>query len=187
LRAAVSPERLSYQPLSRRDSALEDSHTPSKTQRKRDRLRLQALGEELIDLSADQLAQLQLPERLLDAVRHAQTIKRFGALRRQRQYIGRLMREVDSEAIAAKLAAWEGTSRSATAYLHTVERWRTRLLEDDTALAEFTTRYAGCDTQRLRQLIGNAKQEAQAGETPHSYRALFRALRDIIPEGDSNA
>src|SRR5689334_8880809 len=99
-------------------NALDDTSEVSKTQRKRQMLELQDLGEALVRLTEAQLEELGLPERLLDAVLEARRISKFGALRRQLQYIGRLMRDVDAEAIAAKLEAWRGTSREATAYLH---------------------------------------------------------------------
>src|SRR6185503_17138270 len=77
----------------------------SKTQRKRQMLELQTLGERLTALSEEQLEELELPERLFDAIIAAKRITKFGGLRRQMQYIGRLMREVDSAPIAARLEA----------------------------------------------------------------------------------
>jgi ribosome-associated protein len=85
----------------------------SKTRRKREMHARQQIGEELVQLSEAQLAQLDLPERLLEAVRMARRIQSFGALRRQMQFIGRLMREVDAVTIAARLEAWKGGSRRA--------------------------------------------------------------------------
>ena len=98
----------------------------SKTQRKRAMLDLQALGAALVELSETRLAELDLPERLLDAILEAKRIAKFGALRRQLQYVGKLMRDaqLDVPAIEAKLEAWNGPSRQATAYLHLLERWR---------------------------------------------------------------
>jgi len=85
---------------------VEESTSLSKTQRKRQMLQLQALGETLTALTEEQLNELALPELLLDAVLQAKRIHKRGALRRQLQYIGRLMREVDSEAISARLHGW---------------------------------------------------------------------------------
>jgi ribosome-associated protein len=164
------------------DLHVDESSPLSKTRRKHQMLELQTLGEALTALSEEQLAQLELPERLLDAVLQAKSIHKFGALRRQLQYIGRLMREVDSDAIAARLDAWKGVSREATARLHLLERWRDRLLDDDGAVSELATSYPGCDTQRLRTLIRNARQERDAGRPPRNFRALFQELRTIIPE-----
>jgi ribosome-associated protein len=160
---------------------MDDQTTVSKTQRKRESLALQELGEELAQLSREQLAELNLPEPLLQALLEAKQIDKFGAQRRQRQYIGRLMHEVDSQAIAARLEFWKGSSRAATTYLHVLERWRTRLLEDEAALGELAQVYPGSDVQRLRQLVRNVRREHDEGKPPRSYRALYRELRRIIP------
>jgi ribosome-associated protein len=154
----------------------------SKTRRKRAAHALQELGEELVGLGESQLAQLALPELLLDAVLQARRINKFGALRRQVQYIGRLMRDVDAAAIAAQLEAWKGQSRQSVAYLHQVERWRVRLLDSDEALSEFVAAHPACDVQRLRALIREARKEQATKGAPRSYRELFQALKASIPE-----
>ena len=158
----------------------------SKTQRKRDSHALQSLGEELTELTQEQLAELALPERLLDAVLAAKSITKFGALRRQLQYIGRLMHDVDGKAIAARLEAWKGQSRAATAHLHLLERWRTRLLDDETALDDLAAAYPGRDTQKLRELVRNVQRERAEGKPPRSYRALFQELRRMVPDPVNN-
>jgi len=169
-------------PTARKQSnATADQATISKTQRKRTSLALQDLGKELTRLTAEQLAELELPERLLDAVLAAQRISKFGALRRQLQYIGRLMHDVEADAIAARLRTWQGVSREANAYLHRLERWRTRLLQDETALELLAQSYPDCDTQRLRQLVRSAQREALERKPPRSSRALLQELRRILP------
>ena len=75
--------------------------TPSKTRRKREMLALQELGVELVGLDDEQLAALNLPDALRDAVVQARRITRFEARRRQLQYIGKLMRGVDPDASPA--------------------------------------------------------------------------------------
>lgn len=89
---------------------VQDPDRVSKSQRKREMLALQDLGKELVALGPNQLAQLDLPASLLEAVRVAQRISAFGARRRQLQYIGRLMREVEAAPIRARLDAWKGAS-----------------------------------------------------------------------------
>lgn len=153
----------------------------SKTRRKREMQARQDLGEELVALSEARLGELDLPERLLDAVLHAKRINRFGALRRQLQYIGRLMREVDAVAIEARLEAWKAPSRRATAYLHALERWRERLLASDAALAELAQTYPAGDLQRVRLLVHDARREQAMNAPPASFRALFLALKTIVP------
>jgi ribosome-associated protein len=161
---------------------VQDEEKPSKTQRKRAMHELQALGERLAELNPEQLAAVALPEDLREAVERARRITRHEARRRQLQYIGRLMRSVDPEAIREKLKAWDGVSAGETARLHRIERWRERLIEDDGALGALAGAHPGIDTQRLRALVRNTREERNAGRPPRAYRELFRALREIVGE-----
>ena len=162
-------------------SQVEEEVQPSRTKRKHDDQALQDLGEELVAVGEDKLAELGLPERLRDAVMQARAISKFGALRRQMQYIGRLMREEgDSETIRARLDAWKGVSVEQTARLHLIERWRIRLLNDEKALEELIIEYPGADIQQLRTLMRNAKREAEASKPPKSFRELFHVLRETL-------
>ena len=157
-----------------------DQDRPSKTQMKQRMHELQALGERLIELSPAQLDSMGLPEFLHDAVLEAQRTPGRESRRRQLQYVGRLMREVDAEPIREKIAAWDGVSSQHTARVHLAERWRARLLENEAALAELADAHPGLDAQRLRQLIRSARAERDAGKPPKHFRELFRALRDIL-------
>lgn len=76
---------------------------PSKTQRKREMHALQALGESLVRLEDDEIARLPIDERLADAVRDARAMRSGEARRRQLQFIGRLMRSVDVDALRGAL------------------------------------------------------------------------------------
>lgn len=151
----------------------------SRTRLKKQMTELQDLGAELTLLNAEQLAEIALPESLQDAVLAAKRMTRFEARRRQLQYIGRLMRQVDPGPIRAHLERWKASSREHTARLHQVERWRERLLADDAALGELA-RERPCDIQRLRTLVRNARREREANAPPRSFRALFQALREIV-------
>ncbi|HEY5928724.1 MAG TPA: ribosome biogenesis factor YjgA [Burkholderiales bacterium] len=159
---------------------MEDEVQISKTQRKRESHSLQDIGEELVALSVERLESLNLPQNLLDAVLDAKRISKFGALRRQMQYIGRLMREIDAEPIRERLDGWKGQSAAEIAKMHQIERWRTRLLDDDQALGELATAHPGADIQRLRALIRNTQREAEAKKPPKSFRELYQALREIL-------
>ena len=164
---------------------------PSKTKIKKQMHELQDIGEQLVALSKDQLKEIDLPETLLDAIVEAKRITKFGAIKRQMQYIGRLMRHVDAAPIVAKLEVWSGKSSRHIAYMHRLERWRERLLESDGALTELLAEYPQADAQRLRTLIRNALKEKELLKPPKSYREIFQVLREILPEptfipGDSN-
>ena len=155
---------------------------PSKTKIKQQMHDLQDIGEQLVALSKDQLKEVDIPETLRDAILEAKRITKFGAVKRQMQYIGRLMRDVDAEPIIAKLDVWGGKSHQHIAYLHRVERWRARLLESDAALTELLAAYPDVDAQRLRALIRNAHKEKELNKPPKSYREIFQVLREILPE-----
>lgn len=162
---------------------MEDDDKPSKTRRKKDMLALQSLGEALVELSAEQLNAVELPEALRDAVLEARRLNRHEARRRQMQYIGRLMRDVDPAPIRAKLDEYAGHSAAATAALHRAERWRDRLLEDDDALTEFARTYPHAELQVLRTAVREARKERLAGQAPRHYRELFRLIRQVDEAG----
>ncbi|BBH13701.1 ribosome biogenesis factor YjgA [Chromobacterium haemolyticum] len=154
----------------------------SKSQRKRDMDALQDLGRELVELSKDTLKKMQLPEDLLTAILDYKRFTAHGALRRQLQYIGKLMRDVDPEPIQQYLQILKGESSEHIAWQHLLERWRERLMEDDKMLASFVTDFPAADPQQLRTLIRNARKEKQDNKPPKSFRLLYQAVKDVIPE-----
>jgi ribosome-associated protein len=154
----------------------------SKTRRKKDMHALQSLGASLVDLSAAHLERMVLPEELGAAVREARRMSSRGARRRQVQYIGRLMRELDAAPIRAQLAALLGGSAEERARHQRLEHWRTRLLEDDRALTEFVDAHPRGDLQQLRALIRSARREHAEGRSPRAFREMFRVLREASGE-----
>ena len=156
---------------------------PSKTKRKLEMHALQALGERLSELSPDKLAQLELPEDLAIALGEYRRFTKWEAKRRQMQYIGRLMREIDPVPISAQLDAWGRTSRSAVAGFHAAETWRDRLLAEDSALAEVAARFPAADPASLGALVTRARAERAAGKPPASARLLFRELVRLLDSG----
>jgi ribosome-associated protein len=161
---------------------VQDEEKPSKTQRKRDMHELQALGARLVELNSDQLDEVGLPEDLRDAIEFARRTTKHEARRRQMQYIGKLMRSVDPAPIREKLKIWDGVSAEHTAQQHRVERWRDRLLEDESAVEELLRAHPGIDARRLRALARKARDERTSGTPPRAYRELFRVLREIVAE-----
>jgi len=159
---------------------MEQGDRPSKTQRKKTMHELQSLGERLVELNAAQLASIDLPEHLREAVEEAVRVKSHEGRRRQLQYIGKLMRDVDPEPIRERLAAWDGVSRAHVALEHEATRWRARLVEDEAAINEFAEAHPRADLQRIRALARSARAEQAAGRPPKSYRELFRAVREAL-------
>jgi ribosome-associated protein len=156
-----------------------DPEFVSKTRKKREMHELQALGAALAELPEAQLSEMRLDAQLLQAILEAKRIKSHEAKRRQMQYIGRLMRDVDPAPIRSRLAEIEGHGARATARHRRLETWRERLLADDEALTAFAAEHPGADLQTLRASIRNARKEQKEGKPPRAYRELFRILKDI--------
>lgn len=162
-----------------------ENERPSRTQQKREAEAMQELGERLIRLPDADLATLDLPERLLDAIGLARQLTQRGALRRQRQYIGKLMRDIDPEPVEAVLRQRELARQEEAKQLHRIEHWREKLIaEGDPAMSEFLAQFPTADRQQLRQAIRDAQNERRGGRGPQKARALFKLLRDIMAAGN---
>ena len=161
------------------EAATAAGERPSKTQRKKASHELQDLGEALVALPDDRLDGLAIDETLLEAIREYKRTRSHEGRRRQMQYIGKLMRDVDPEPIRAHLAALEGGSAQATAAHRRLEVWRERLMAEDEALTAFAAEHPGADVQKIRTLIRNSRKEQELGKPPRAYRELFRAIKAL--------
>ena len=92
------------------------------------------------------------------------------------------MRSVDPEPIQAQLAALRGENDRHSAWLHSLERQRDRLLSDDSVLPVLVAANPGCDVQQLRTLIRNARKEQAEQKPLKAYRELFQFLKSLYPE-----
>ena len=153
---------------------------PSKSQQKRDVEALQELGEELVKLPVSQFKRMELPDDLRTAVAACRKITQNGALRRQKQYIGKIMRHIDPAPIQVQLDVFNGVSAAANVKLHQAERWRDKLISDNEALTLFLNSFPDTDATHLRQLIRNARDEAAHNKPPKSFREVFRVVREAI-------
>lgn len=140
---------------------------------------LQALGAALVQLPESAVSAIAIPDHLAAAVREARRITSHEGRRRQLQYIGKLMRDVDPEPIRRALDEREGRSAQARAQQISLERWRTRLIEDEGALTGFAAAHPGADLQALRTLIRNARREIAQAKPPRAQRELFRMIREL--------
>jgi len=156
-----------------------DDEPVSKTKLKAEADAQQELGVKLSALSKDKLLKLDLPDTVLTAILDTKKITANGATRRHKQYLGRLMREIDNAPILEQLARWEGKNTAENAYFHGLERWRDRMIADSNVLAEFIALYPSTDIQQLRTLVRNAQKELAADKPPKSSREIFKLLRDV--------
>jgi ribosome-associated protein len=169
--------------------ALEEVGPPSKTQLKAEADEKQALGEALLTLRADLMARLDLPDKLLDALAQAKRITNFEGRRRQMQFIGKLMRPLDTEPIRAAIDEQANGSADLTLALHLAEQWRDKLIASDDALGQWITQYPGTDSQQLRALIRQARKDIAKPETPgqaprhgKSYREIFQLVKETMKQ-----
>ncbi len=160
---------------------------PSKSRRKRESDALQALGEALIDLPADVLADAPIPEHLREAVVLARGLKKHGALRRQRQYIGKLMRQIESpQELQAFLRRRADLQQRDRQRFHALERWRDRILDEGGAAIDACASETGADPSELRSLAATARDPGDDAQRKRAGRALFRYLNGLGQADDKD-
>ena len=165
----------------------------SKTDAKRESEQVQKLGEQLIALREDLFARLQLPEKLVEALDEMKRITNFEGRRRQSQYVGKLMRNLDEpqlQAIRDALDEQQKGSAQGTLALHEAETWRDDLIAKDDALERWIAQHPGTDTQQLRALVRQARKEAPVdadsvskGLAPRhgrAYREIFQLVKEHL-------
>jgi ribosome-associated protein len=163
------------------------SRRPSKTKAKEESDSLQELGKRLVGVGNDRLKKLDIPETLADAVREAKRISSFGALRRQMQYIGKLMRDVDIEPIQEMLDELDGVSNKANARFHALEKQREKLLADESIITALKNEHPDLDVSALRTLRRNALKEQAENKPPKAYRAIFQLLKSLQEAASTEA
>lgn len=176
---------------------LKGSDSASRTDLKRESNELQKLGEDLLQLRQDAMQQLvaqqHVPDLLFEAIRDAKKITNFEGLRRQMQFVGKLMRKLDEaqvQAIRDALDVQHNGSAEETLALYMSELWRDRLLKDDQALADWLAAHPDTDSQQLRALIRQARKDGLPDKSAVSqgaftrqgraYRDIFKLVRDQL-------
>jgi len=161
----------------------EDLHEgPSKSELKRQMTERQKLAEVLAALSSDALKTIPLDEAIKTEIAETNKIKSFEAIRRHKQYLGKLMRFLDDEeldVIQKRLDAIQGVSKAETAKLHFLESYRDRLITNDETFTKMIEQYPDMDIQNMRTLIRNARREKELNKPPKAYREIFRVLKDM--------
>jgi ribosome-associated protein len=153
---------------------------PSKSARKREQQELQSLGEQLISLGDAELASLALDERLCDAVKNARSMKAHGALRRQKQLIGKLMRDLDPEQIRSALVELRADDARDKQNFARAEKWRDRLIREGVgALDAFAAETGGPDPG-LRSLLAELDVAFTEKDEKTVRRKIFRRIHEIL-------
>lgn len=140
------------------------------------------LGEQLLCLAEQELESLGLDERLVDAVDQARRIKSREALRRQKQYIARLLMSVDTAPIRALVERREASERRHKKRFRSAERWRDRLVrERHAALAAFESA-AGREQPDVLDLLDALERSGSDREEKGIRRSIFRAVFEALGE-----
>jgi ribosome-associated protein len=164
----------------------DDQDEISKSQLKRDAQELKRLGVALLDLSDDALRQLMLPDVLLDALRTTKKIHSNGARKRQMQYIGKLMQDIDAEPVRQAIETRNRQHSTHTREFHQLENLREQLIADlDSTLPAALAQFPYADRQHLRKLVRQARNEQETRQPPRASRLLFRYLRELQEEPDN--
>lgn len=158
----------------------EEEHR-SKSARKREAASLQELGIKLSALPDQEIKALDLPDSLFVALRDLRRLPSHGAQVRQRQYIGKLMRDIDPEPVLAKLAERKQRHDLEIRQFQEIERWRDRLLsEPASGLEELLREYPQADREALVKLLEKAERERLEQRSPVGARELFAFLRRLL-------
>ena len=153
----------------------------SKSARKREAASLQELGVKLSALPDQEIKALDLPESLFVALRDLRRLPSHGAQVRQRQYIGKLMRQIDPEPVLAKLAERKRSHDLEIRHFQQIERWRDRLLSEPLeGLNELLQEYPHADRAVLGRLVEKAQKERLEQRSPVGARELFAFLRQLL-------
>lgn len=158
----------------------EDDDFISKSELKREAQELQVLGNTLVSWSKKKLLDLNLGDALLNAILEAKRLKAHGAKRRQLQYIGKLMRGVDSAPIYAAIEAEQIKHQQSAKQFHELENWRDRLIsEGDTAINELLEQFPQLDRQQLRQTALQARSGKSDAARKKASRRLFQLIKEV--------
>ena len=178
----VNPNRGSGGVGYRSDEFEQKYDRPSKSQLKREMTALQVMGEELVSQPKERVMRVPMPEDVREAILECQKIKDHEGRRRQMQYVGKKMRTLEEDEIAAiqkVIDSWKGASKAETAAMHALERRREKLLADDKSLTDLKEQYPEVDVQQLRVLIRNARKEQAENKPPKAYREIFQILKQL--------
>jgi ribosome-associated protein len=161
------------------EAEFDEIEPASKTQLKRESHAIQDLGKRLVALSTAQRARIPLDEPVLEAIALAHRIQnKRSALKRHYQFLGKLLRARDTEAIFAALYDIDNEGQHSINKHHRAERWRDRiLLEGNDAIEALVTEIEAADRQKLRQLLRNYQHAGTDAKRTQHARLIYKEIR----------
>ena len=152
----------------------------SKTELKKDSKKIQAFGKKISELSFDEINSFNFTDSIFNAIKEYKLIKSNAAKKRQVQYLGKLLREIDLTSAYLQMEQLKNGSQLEIRNSHMVEAWRDRLIQDKEALTELINYFPDIDIQKIRQLVQNAIKEKNEKKSPKYYRLIFKYLKENI-------
>ena len=166
----------------------EDDNWVSKSQRKRECDEVLELGEKMIALNKEELAQIQMDDELRRSIEEAQRIKSNSALKRQKHFIAKVLRGLNDETLVAQVERVLHKHDIYNADFKRMEKWRDSIIENgDRGISDFLDAYPQADRSHLRQLVRNATKEKKNNKPPAAYRQIFKYIREVVDEISDNS
>ena len=164
------------------EAEFEEIEVASKSQLKRDSQAIQDLGKRLAALSANDLARIPLDEPVLEAIVLAHRIQnKRSALKRHYQFLGKLLRARDTEAIFAALYDIDNEGQHSINKHHRAERWRDRIIEQGIdAIEALIVEIERADRQKLRQLWRNHQHAKTDAKRIQHSRLLYKEIKQSL-------
>lgn len=152
----------------------------SKTKLKKDSKNIQELGNKISKLSINKIELFKFSPNIFDAIINLKKIKSNSAKKRQIQYLGKLLREIDLSNAFLTMENLKVSSQREVKRNHIAEKWRDELLKKNDSITKFINQYPDIDKQSLRQTIVNAQKENLNNSQPKYSRQLYKIIKDII-------
>ena len=159
---------------------LDKDSVVSKTELKKDSKNIQKFGKRISELTINNIQAFKFPLTIYEATIGLKNLKSNSAKKRQVQYLGKLLREIDLTDAFLVMKQLEVGSQKEIQRNHIIEGWRDKLLSNNDSITEFFDEYPKVDRQSLRQTISNAQKEKKGNKPPKYSRQLFKLIKDII-------
>ena len=156
---------------------LDKNSVISKTELKKDSKKIQEFGRRISELTINNIEAFKFPSNIYEATIGLKNIKSNSAKKRQVQYLGKLLREMDLTDAFLIMKQLKVSSQKEIQRNHIIEDWRDKLLSNNDSITQFVDEYPKIDRQSLRQTISNAQKD---NKSPKYSRQLFKLIKDII-------
>ena len=156
---------------------LDKNSVISKTELKKDSKKIQEFGRRISELTINNIEAFKFPSNIYEATIDLKNIKSNSAKKRQVQYLGKLLREIDLTDAFITMKQLKVSSQKEIQKNHIIEDWRDKLLSNNDSITQFVDEYPKIDRQSLRQTISNAQKD---NKSPKYSRQLFKLIKDII-------